>query len=696
MADLSNLYANKELITQQNVPDNHTLIYGTTPYGPVEEVNGAWTWQIGGPATNGIARMRYQVRANNPDLVPNAVYRIGIKVTPQNSITTRCVDLLLHSGMQFVGESIVIPPQGQTDFLYFDVRIVDPVNWDFSFYWHVGMAGSNSSQWMYFREPSLTALTPILTSNTIGGSFSLGPIPIPVSVEALFGSAEPQSVAVTPRTPVAIEDLSGAAVIQPVVITPRTPVAATPLAGSAALPSVVVTPRTPVTIEDLSVAAALPAIEVTVHHEVTVEESRGVAALPSVTATYTTSIVAEGLRGVATLPATTATQYTPWSNVAAATFATPASLSVASFAVVNRPIWLIITHHHAITPTPFTVSYSGQEIPVVQQHALSINTTPASAALSETTGDQTHKLALRDLQGGSVMSPVTVVTPAIELTPAGFVARTKWPVAPIRSYTARWVDVLLAASPLKPANLTASATGSAITITPHTMVEIEPLAVVADTSVVEVAVTHKLAVASLFVVADPDGTYVGVRGQAVPRTLRAQAKISSPRIDQTHKVIVGALGAVAAPENVAAGPRPKLSVTNSAAVGTAQTVTVWLRPDLTVTAATARAVMADPFIIQNFALDPIDIRAPTVMGEPSATVQQWLTVDSFRCPYNPGSVRVVGSGELLPEGYRPRVVDVTEIVSIADVTGVKSVTDVTEIATIADRTDILTLCSIGD
>ena len=84
------------------------------------------------------------------------------------------------------------------------------------------------------------------------------------------------------------------------------------------------------------------------------------------------------------------------------------------------------------------------------------------------------------------------------------------------------------------------------------------------------------------------------------------------------------------------------------------------------------------------------------MGEPSATLQQWLTVASFKCPYNPGSVRVVGSGELLPEGYRPRVVDVTEIVSIADVTGVKSVTDVTEIATIADRTDILTLCSIGD
>ena len=70
MADLSNLYANKELTTQQNVPDNHTLIYGTTSYGPVEEVNGAWTWEIGGPATNGIARMRYNVRTNNPESSP--------------------------------------------------------------------------------------------------------------------------------------------------------------------------------------------------------------------------------------------------------------------------------------------------------------------------------------------------------------------------------------------------------------------------------------------------------------------------------------------------------------------------------------------------------------------------------------------------------------------------------------------------
>ena len=143
------------------------------------------------------------------------------------------------------------------------------------------------------------------------------------------------------------------------------------------------------------------------------------------------------------------------------------------------------------------------------------------------------------------MSPITVVTPAIELVPAGFAARTKWPVVPIRSYTARWVDVLLAASPLKLANLTASATGSAITITPHTMVEIEPLAVVADTSVVEVAVTHKLAVAALFVVADPDGTYVGARGQVVPRTLRAQTKIGSPqyRSDaQGHSRCVGCCG----------------------------------------------------------------------------------------------------------------------------------------------------------
>ena len=31
--------------------------------------------------------------------------------------------------------------KGSTDFLYFDVRIVDPVNWNFSFYWHVGNGG---------------------------------------------------------------------------------------------------------------------------------------------------------------------------------------------------------------------------------------------------------------------------------------------------------------------------------------------------------------------------------------------------------------------------------------------------------------------------------------------------------------------------------------------------------------------------